>query len=66
MTLMTTTMILVLAAAAVALFGVWVGIPLWMVHRHPDTALDTRLPAYLRPDWENTPLDNPARARRRR
>ena len=56
---MTTTLILVLAAAVVVLFGVWVGIPLWMVHKRPDTAPANRLPGYLRADWENTPREHP-------
>lgn len=35
----------------VILFGLWTGIPLWMVLRHPDkkpTAADRSLPLYLR------------------
>jgi hypothetical protein len=55
MTLMTTTLILVLvyAAAAVAGFGIFAGIPMWMILRRPDTAPDNRLPGYMRPEWEN-------------
>jgi hypothetical protein len=62
MTLMTTTttLVLVYAAAAVVLFGIFTGIPLWMVFRHPDTAPDNTLPGYLRADWENLPSRQPS------
>jgi hypothetical protein len=62
----TSSLILVLAPAVVVLYAIWVGIPLWMVLRRPDTAPDTRLPEYLRPDWENLPKENLARTVRRR
>jgi hypothetical protein len=50
-----TTLIVVYAIAAVALFGIFAGIPMWMIHRHPDTAPHDKLPEYLRADWENLP-----------
>jgi hypothetical protein len=56
----TTTLILVYAVAAVVLFAIFAGIPMWMVFRHPDTAPDNTLPGYLRADWENLPVQNPA------
>ena len=57
-----TTLILVLVygVAAVVVFGIFAGIPMWMVHRHPDTAPDNKLPEYLRADWQNLPVRNPA------
>jgi hypothetical protein len=61
----TTTLILVLVPAVAVLYAIWVGIPLWMVHRHPDTAPDNRLPEYLRADWENVPWQNAAGTVRR-
>jgi hypothetical protein len=62
MTLMTTTLILVLACtvAAVVLFGIFAGIPMWMIRRHPDTAPGNKLPGYLRSDWESLPVQSPA------
>ena len=55
---MTTTMvILILIPAVLAVLAVWVGIPMWMVHRRPDVAPDNRLPEYLRADWEKTPRE---------
>jgi hypothetical protein len=60
MTVMTTTLILVYAAAAVALFGIFAGIPMWMIRLHPDTAPHDTLPGYLRADWDNLPLQDPA------
>jgi hypothetical protein len=58
MTPMTTTLILVLAyaAAAVVLFGIFAGIPMWMIRRHPDTAPGNKLPGYLRADWDRPPV----------
>ena len=38
---MTTMLITVYALAAVVLFGIFAGIPMWMIHRHPDSAPDT-------------------------
>lgn len=43
---------------AVLFFALWVGIPLWMIRRHPDRhPRETRtVPAYLRqrpPDWDS-------------
>ena len=57
---MTTTLILILvyAAAAVVVFGIFAGIPVWMIRRHPDTAPDNTLPGYLRADWESLPVQN--------
>jgi hypothetical protein len=61
---MTTTLILVYAMAAVVVFGIFAGIPMWMIHRHPDTAPENMVPAYLRADWENLPAQAPAGAGR--
>jgi hypothetical protein len=60
MALMTTTLILCCAAAAAVLFGIFAGIPMWMIRRRPDTAPDNKLPGYLRSDWESIPVENPA------
>jgi hypothetical protein len=59
MTLMTTTLIMVLvcAGAAVVLFGIFAGIPVWMIRRHPDAGPGNKLPGYLRTGWEDTPAD---------
>jgi hypothetical protein len=65
MTLMT-TLILVYAAAAAAVFAIFAGIPMWMIRRHPDTAPGNQLPGYLLADWENLPVHGPAGAGRRR
>jgi len=56
---MTTTLILIYAAAALGVFGIFAGIPMWMILRHPDTAPDNRLPGYMRDDWENLPAQDP-------
>jgi hypothetical protein len=62
---MTTTMvILILIPAVLAVLAVWVGIPMWMVHRHPDVAPDNTPPEYLRADWENAPREDLARTGR--
>jgi hypothetical protein len=53
---MMTTLIVVCAVAVVALFGIYAGIPMWMIHRRPDTAPHDELPQYLRTDWENLPV----------
>lgn len=42
--------VLVYAVAAVVTFGIFAGIPMWMIHRHPDTAPDNTLPEYQRAD----------------
>lgn len=61
---MTTTLILVYVAAAVVLFAIFAGIPMWMIRRYPDAAPDNKLPGYLRADWENVPTGpHPAGAR---
>jgi hypothetical protein len=65
MTLMT-TLIQFYVVAAVVLFGVFAGIPMSMIRRHPDTAPDNTLPGYLLADWEDLPVQNPADADRRR
>jgi hypothetical protein len=57
-----TTLYLVYAVAAMAVFGIFAGIPMWMIHRHPDTATDNQLPDYLRADWKNLPAQNLAEA----
>jgi hypothetical protein len=57
MTLMTTLiLVLVYAMAAVVLFGIFAGIPMWMIRTHPDTAPDNELPEYLRADGKNLPV----------
>jgi hypothetical protein len=56
----TPILVLVYALAAVALFGIFAGIPMWMARRHPDTAPDHELPGYLRAGWENFPGLSPA------
>jgi len=43
----TAIVVLVSIAAVVAAYALWVGIPLWMVNKHPDTPPDTTLPQYL-------------------
>jgi hypothetical protein len=49
MTLMTTPiLVLVYAVAAVVVFGIFAGIPMWMIRRHPDTAPADERPEYLR------------------
>src|ERR1700684_2784264 len=54
MTLMTTPiLVLIYAVAAAVIFGIFAGIPMWMIRRHPDTAPDNGLPGYLRADCEN-------------
>ena len=50
-----TTLVAVYAIAAVALSGIFAGIPMWMICRHPDTAPRDEPPEYLRADWENLP-----------
>jgi hypothetical protein len=65
MTLMTTTLILVYAVAAVVLFGIFAGIPMWMIRRHPDTAPANELPEYLRTGWKNLPVQHLAGAGQR-
>jgi len=61
MRLMTTPiLVLVYAVAAVVLFGIFAGIPMWMARRRPDTAPDNELPGYLRVGWESLPVQNPA------
>jgi hypothetical protein len=59
-----TTLIVVYVMAAVVVFGMFAGIPMWMIHRHPDTAPHDKLPGYLRADWENLPAQTPAGAGR--
>ncbi|MGD0555332.1 MAG: hypothetical protein ABSA93_10170 [Streptosporangiaceae bacterium] len=44
----TGTIAVISAAAVVVVYALWVGIPLWMVHKRPDTAPDNELPEYLR------------------
>jgi uncharacterized iron-regulated membrane protein len=65
MTLMTTTLILVCAVAAAVLFGIFAGIPMWMIRRRPDSTPDNKLPGYLRSDWASVPVENPAGAGQR-
>jgi len=63
--LTTLIVVLVYAVAAMVLFGVFAGIPMWMIRRRPDTAPDNKLPGYLRSDWESLPVQNPAGAGQR-
>ena len=58
----TTILVLVYAIAAVIVFGIFAGIPMWMIRRHPDTPPDNQLPEYLRADWANLPQRSPVRA----
>jgi hypothetical protein len=59
MTLMTTPiLVLVYAVAAVAVFGIFAGIPMWMIRRHPDTAPSNELPEYLRASWKDLPVQH--------
>ena len=51
-----TTLSLVYAVAAVVLCGIFAGIPMWLIRRHPDTVPDSKLPGYLLADWENLPV----------
>ncbi len=44
----TATVAVISAAAVVVVYALWVGIPLWMVNKRPDTAPDNELPEYLR------------------
>jgi hypothetical protein len=54
MTLMTTPILaLVYAVAAVVVFGIFAGIPMWMIRRHPDTAPANEPPEYLRASWKD-------------
>ena len=59
-----TILIVVYSIAAAALIGIFAGIPMWMIHRHPDTAPHDKLPEYLRADWENLPAQTLAGAGR--
>lgn len=52
---MTTTLVLVYAAAAAVLFAIFAGIPMWIIRRRPDSTPDNKLPGYLRSDWEGIP-----------
>lgn len=61
-----TTLILLYAVAAVVLFGIFAGFPMWIIRRHPDTAPGNKLPRYLLADLENLPVRNPASAAHRR
>ncbi len=46
---MTTALWISIPLAVIFFFGIWAGIPLWMVLRHPDRRADTQdMPAYLR------------------
>jgi hypothetical protein len=56
----TPILVLVYAVAAVVLFGIFAGIPMWMTRRRPDTAPDNELPGYLRVGWESLPVQNRA------
>ena len=56
----TPILVLVYATAAVVVFGIFAGIPMWLIRRHPDTAPDNQLPEYLRADWAKLPEPSPA------
>jgi hypothetical protein len=57
MTLMTTPiLVLIYAVAAVVVFGIFAGIPMWMIRRHPDTAPANELPEYLPANWKDVPV----------
>ena len=49
----TPILVLIYAAAAAAVLGIFAGIPMWMVRRHPDTAPVNELPEYLRANWKH-------------
>jgi hypothetical protein len=61
----TPILVLVYAVAAVVLFGIFAGIPMWMLRRRPDTAPDNKLPGYLWGDSESLPVQNLAGAGQR-
>jgi hypothetical protein len=66
MTLMTTPiLVLVYVVASVVVFGIFAGIPTWMIRRHPDTAPANELPEYLEADWKSLPVQNLAGAGQR-
>lgn len=45
---MTTTAVVAISIAAVmVVYALWVGIPMWMIHQHPDIPPDNALPPYL-------------------
>jgi hypothetical protein len=56
----TPILVLVYAVAAVVLFGIFAGIPMWMTGRRPDTEPDNKLPGYLRVGLESLPVQNHA------
>jgi hypothetical protein len=60
----TPILVLIYAAAAVVLLGIFAGIPMWMTHRKPDTAPEHNLPRYLRAEWESISGRIPAGAGR--
>lgn len=62
---MTTLIVACAIVAAVALCGIFAGIPMWMIRRHPDTVPNDKRPEYLRTDWENLPAQPLAGAGRR-
>jgi hypothetical protein len=51
----TPILVLIYAVAAVVIFGIFAGIPMWIIRRHPDTAPDNGPPEYLQADWKNLP-----------
>jgi hypothetical protein len=66
MTLMTTPiLVLIYAVAALAVFGIFAGIPMWMIRRHPDTAPANEVPEYLRAIWKDLPVPHLADAGQR-
>jgi hypothetical protein len=63
MRLMTTPiLVLIYAAAAVVLLGIFAGIPVWITYRKPDNAPEHNLPRYLRAEWESISERIPAHA----
>jgi hypothetical protein len=44
---MTTTVLWITALAVVAVYAVWVAVPMFHFHRHPDAPPENTLPKYL-------------------
>ena len=51
----TPTLALIYAVTALVIFGIFAGIPMWMIRRHPDTAPGNGPPEYLQADRKNLP-----------
>ncbi len=61
----TLTLIVVFSAAAAVVLGIFAGIPMWMIHRHPDNAPEHTLPGYLNGDWDGLADQDPVGAGQR-